>query len=65
MILVYLIQNWLAYNKLKTLNDLSRKQEQNKWWDRPVSFPGPRNNPPKLCVVLTDSSAVLPPKWCR
>ena len=56
MILVYLIQNWLVY-KLKTLNDLLRKQEQNKWWDHPVSFPGPCNNPPKPCMVLTDSSA--------
>jgi hypothetical protein len=56
MILVYLEQNWLVY-KLKTLNDLSRKREQNKWWDHPVSFPGPCNNPPKPCAVLTDSSA--------
>ncbi len=57
MLLVYLIQNWLVYNKLKTLNDLSRKREQNKWRVRPVSFPGPCNNPPKPCAVLTDSSA--------
>ncbi len=46
------------------VNDLLGKREQNQWWVCPMTISGRRNNPPKPCAVLMDSSAIRQPKWC-